>query len=73
MPNVRRVFPKLHIIGFDCLSKRVKGLVDLTSIDFEYESIAIEAINILKNLFEEPECEVKTVVVPVFLHQRVFY
>ena len=70
VPNVRKVYPHLHIVGYDCVSTRINGFIDITSIDFDYDGICQEALRLLEDRFENPDREKKSVVFPVFLHTR---
>ncbi len=72
IPNVRRVYPRLHIVGFDCLSTRVCGLMDLTSIDYDYDEICEIAFNTLKARMKNNKKEKSVVKLTVTLHQRKY-
>lgn len=73
VPNIRQVYPRLHIVGYDCLSARIPGLRDITTIDFDYDGICKEALNcVMKNANGE-NLEKRTVVFPVKLHQRKYF
>lgn len=69
VPNVRKVYPHMHIIGYDSLSTRMSGLVDLTSIDFDYDAICEKAIELLEERLEKPK-ESESVKFSVKLHVR---
>ena len=72
IPNIRKVYPNFHIVGFDSLSTRINGLVDLTSINFDYDLMCQEGIKILHEAFYNANYEVKKVVIPTSLHQRIY-
>lgn len=70
IPNIRKVYPHLHIVGYDCLSTRISGLVDITSVDFDYDEICHESLALLKDHFANPNRERISKVFPVRLHTR---
>ena len=70
IPNVRKVYPRLHIIGYDCVSTRSNGLMDLTSVDFDYDGICQKAISLLKDRFSNLKRDRISVKFPVCLHER---
>lgn len=72
IPNIRKVFPRLHIIGYDCLCKRMNGLMDVTSVDFDYDEICHAAVNLLLDRFNNMKREKKSIVFTVKLHQRKY-
>lgn len=69
-PNVRKTYPMMHIIGFDCLSTKMDGLVDLTSIDYDYDSMCITVLKLLDERFNNPLIEKRSIKFGVTLHQR---
>ena len=73
IPNIRKVYPKFHIVGFDSLSTRIKGLVDTTSINFDYDLMCQESIKILQEAFYNANYEVKKIAIPTTLHQRIYF
>lgn len=72
VPNYQKLFPNFHIIGFDSSSTRVKGLMDIASIDFDYNLMSIEAMNILKEAFINKNFEIKKISIPTTLHQQIY-
>ncbi len=72
IPNVRKVYPRMHIIGFDCLSTRLCGLMDLTSIDYDYDEICQTAFNLLVEKMKDMKREKKAIKFTVKLHQRKY-
>jgi LacI family transcriptional regulator len=70
IPNVRKVYPHLHIVGYDCLNTRMSGLMDITSVDFDYDGICKKAIDIMNDRFANINAPKKSVMFPVKLHQR---
>ena len=73
VPNVRKVYPHLHIVGFDCVSTRIPGFIDITSVDFDYDAIVQESFEMIEDKFEHPEREKKSVMFPVTLHTRKYF
>lgn len=72
IPNVRKILPRLHIVGYDCISTRINGFTDLTSIDFDYDEICHTAVKFLLNRFENIKLEQQKIVFTVKLHQRKY-
>ncbi len=68
--NIRKLFPDLHLIGFDCLSSKIKGLIDITSIQISYDELIRELYNIIENRFNNPNGNYIHKVLPITLHQR---
>ena len=70
-PNFRKIFPKVHIIGYDCVSTRIPGFVDITSVDSDYDGVCQTAIDFITNRFLNKAKEQQVKVYPVLLHQRI--
>ena len=70
-PNFRKIYPRVHIIGYDCVSTRIAGMVDITSIDSDYDSICQTTIDFLTNKLLNNVKEQQIKVFRVFLHQRI--
>lgn len=73
VPNIRIVYPHLHIIGFDSVSRYVHGLIDLTSVSFDYDAICKEAIRLLKDRFNDFQRQKQSTMFPVSLHTRKYF
>ena len=73
IPHVRKVYPRLHIIGYDCISTRMTGMIDLTSIDFDYDEMCQQAFLILKERLQNTKVEKKSLMFTVKLHQRKYF
>lgn len=71
VPSIKKVFPHLHIVGVDALSECIDGLVDLTSISFDYEKIASSAYDILKQIWSKKTNGPTHIVIETSLHQRL--
>lgn len=70
-PNFRKVYPRVHIIGYDCVSTRIAGMVDITSIDSDYDGVCQTAVEFLNNRLQNKAKEQQVKVFRVFLHQRI--
>ena len=70
IPNVRKVYPKLHIIGFDCVSTQITGFVDITSINYDYDEVCKKGLELLEDRFENNKREKISIKFTVCLHQR---
>lgn len=72
IPNFRKVYPRMHIIGYDCLNTRVDGLIDITTVDFDYDVICQKAFDLLSARLKTPTLPAQSIELPVSLHQRHF-
>ena len=70
-PNFRKIYPRVHIIGYDCVSTRIAGMVDITSIDSDYDGVCQTAVMFLNNKLSKKVKEQQVKVFNVFLHQRI--
>lgn len=70
-PNFRKVYPRVHIIGYDCVSTRIAGMVDITSIDSDYDAVCQTVVEFLTNKLTNKVKEQQVKVFNVFLHQRI--
>ena len=73
VPNIRKVNPKLHIVGYDCVSTRIRGLTDVTSIDFDYDAICHCVFEMIKNKIKDKNIPKQSVEFSVKLHQRKYF
>ncbi len=73
IPNIRKVNPRLHIIGYDCLSTRLNGLMDITSIDFDYDAICDKVFHLIKEKIKNPNLANESIKFSVKLHQRKYF
>ena len=71
VPNFRKVYPSVHIIGYDCVSTRIAGMVDITSIDSDYDAICQTVVDYLNNKLTNKVKDQQVKVFNVFLHQRI--
>ncbi len=70
-PSFRKIYPRVHIIGYDCVSTRIPGLVDITSIDSDYDGVCQTTIDFLANKLSNRVSEQQVKVFDVYLHQRI--
>lgn len=70
-PNFRKIYPKVHIIGYDCVSTRIPGLVDITSVDSDYDGVCQTTMEFLTNRLQNKVQEQQVKVFHVLLHQRI--
>ena len=70
-PNFRKIFPRVHIIGYDCVSTRIAGMVDITSVDSDYDGVCQTTIEFLTNKLLNKVKEQQIKVFNVYLHQRI--
>ena len=68
--DIRRLYPDLHIIGFDGLCASVYGLRDITSIKMDFKEYAKQTYLVIKNRLDNPKAPPQSVVLPVYIHQR---
>lgn len=73
IPNIRKVNPRLHIVGFDALSTRLNGMLDITSIDFDYDGICQKTYELLKEKMNKKKTAKKSIKFTVKLHQRKYF
>lgn len=70
MPNIRLIYPRLHLISFDALCEHQTGLIDITSINYDYDDGCREACEVLYKRMNNIEKEPETIILPVNLHIR---
>lgn len=67
--NIRRLYPDLHIIGFDGLCNIIYGMKQISTICVDYHQFAEITYNVIKNRLEKPTMPRQNVILPVSLHQ----
>lgn len=72
IPNIRKINPKLHFVGYDSLSTEIIGLMDITSISFDYNSICKKVFDIVENKIKNKSKEKQSFCFGVKLHQRKY-
>ena len=70
-PNFRKIYPRVHIVGYDCVSTRIAGMVDITSVDSDYDAICLTAMEFITNKLLNKVNEQQIKVFRVYLHQRI--
>lgn len=70
IPNFRRIYPKFHIIGYDAVCAHLIGMIDITSIDYDYDLLAEKSVELLKDRLLNPKKERAAIQIPCHLHQR---
>lgn len=68
--DIRRLFPDLHLIGFDGLGASVYGLRDISSIRMDFKEYANQTYLLIQNRLENPKAPAKSMVLPVYIYQR---
>jgi LacI family transcriptional regulator len=68
--NVRKLYPQLHIVGYDCLSEVNPGLFEISSIKINFKEFSEKIFSVVKERLENPDAPRKRVVFSVSLHQR---
>lgn len=68
--DVRRMFPDLHVVGFDGLCTRLPGLKQITTVGIDYRRYAEIVYEMVRNRLEAPDKPAGHVMIPVTLHQR---
>ena len=73
IPNFRKIYPRFHLIGYDCLNTRGIGLIDITSIDFDYDEICKQTFRLIQQKINCIDGKREEIVIPVSLHQRKYF
>lgn len=68
--NVRKIYPDLHLVGFDGLCEWMYGLRQITTIKIDFRELASKMYEVIATRLEQPDCPAQHVVLPVTLHQR---
>lgn len=68
--DVRRMFPDLHILGFDGLCKWIEGFQQISTITIDFKMFAEKVYEVTKFRIENPTLPPVKVTLPVTLHQR---
>lgn len=70
VPHIRKVTPNLHFVGYDGLSKQITGIMDITSITFDYDVICKKAFEIVEAKISNKSLGKQSYIFGVKLHQR---
>lgn len=68
--DTRKLFPDLHIVGFDGLCVEYNGMKQITTIKIDYSKFAKEVYEIVKLRLDKPKEPYKNAMISVSLHQR---
>ncbi len=68
--DVRRMFPDLHVVGFDGLCTRLPGLKQIATVGIDYRRYAEIVYEMVRNRLEAPDKPAGHVMIPVTIHQR---
>lgn len=68
--DIRKMFPDLHIVGFDGLCEVIPGMKQITTIKIDYAILAKSIYNMIGFRLENPKEPYRKIVLPVSLHQR---
>lgn len=69
--DIRRLYPDLHLVGFDGLCKYIPGLRQISSLSVDFKDYAKQVYALIKNRLERPQSPYESVVLPVGLYQRL--
>jgi len=73
VPNIRKVYPHFHIIGYDGISTELKGYIDLTSVTYDYDAICFDAVSFVLERLKNKDSEKKSKMYSVLLHTRKLF
>ena len=68
--NIRRIYPDLHLVGFDGLCECVAGLKQISTIKIDFPEFAEKTYEVIKKRLEQPSAPMQQIVLKVTLHQR---
>lgn len=68
--DIRRLYPDLHMIGFDGLCASVYGLREISSIRMDFKEYANQTYLLIKKRLENAKEPPKSIVLPVYIYQR---
>ncbi len=68
--DIRKLYPDLHIVGFDGLCEIICGLKPITTVQINFPELARETYDLIKQRIDDPSAPPQRKVVPVTLHQR---
>jgi len=69
--DIRKLFPDMHLVGFDGLCETVYGLKQITTIKIDFTKFADATYQVIKNRLENPDIGIQQMILPVTLHQRI--
>ena len=68
--DIRRVFPDLHLVGFDGLCAYISALKQITTIKIDYKEFAKATYEVISNRIKHNETLPRRIMIPVSLHRR---
>ena len=68
--NIRRIYPDLHLVGFDGLCECVAGLKQISTIKIDFPEFAEKTYEVIKNRLKDLSAPIQQIVLKVTLHQR---
>lgn len=71
-PNFRMHYPHFHLVGFDNISSFSKGMVDISSISYDYDAIAQTTLDLTLSRIQKPNRYPEKRIFPVMFHKRKY-
>jgi DNA-binding LacI/PurR family transcriptional regulator len=68
--DTRKLFPDLHLVGFDGLCEENLGMKQISTIKIDYLRFAEAIYEVVKYRLEHPKKPCQRVIVPVSIHRR---
>ena len=68
--DIRRVFPDLHLVGFDGLCAYISALKQITTIKIDYKEFAKATYEVISNRIKHNETLPRRIMIPESLHRR---
>ena len=68
--NVRKLYPNLHLVGFDGLCEWIYGIRQITTVKIDFASFAQTVYDVIAARLESPTGAPQQITLPVMLHQR---
>lgn len=68
--DTRKLFPDLHLVGFDGLCEENLGMKQISTIKIDYLRFAEAIYDVVKYRLEHPKKPCQRVIVPVSIHRR---
>ena len=66
--DAQRLYPDLHIIGFDGLCEFVRGMKQITTVKIDYAEFALEIYGVVHRRLSQPDIAIQHITLPVSLH-----
>lgn len=68
--DVRKVFPDLHLVGFDGLCENILGLKQISTVLIDYSEFANAIYDLIRYRFDNPTSDHRRIVLSTSIHQR---